>query len=482
MCDCKKIAYLLIIGMLAGMTACGGDVPAADTTVGGDVTTADTVPAETVVTDDLPDNLDFGGKVIRVLDYDTLVAGSDDGDLVRGMVYKNNLAVEERLNIEFDFIQANHYSKIPEMVRQSVNAGDDVYDIVFCPAMNIAPTVNEGLYLTVSSLDHIDLDKPYWKTDYMKSVSVNSKDPTILYGDICYNYIERLVGTIFNKQMLNKYCGLEATELYQMVLDGKWTLDQFTSLTKDVYVDLNGNSTRDEEDQFAILQREYFGYDWLAFSSGLEFTERDADGWPMLNMNTKKTSLLVDKLNKLFINNESVMSMEDNHGHVQRFADGDVLFLINRLYTCGWDELRQMEDDFGIVPTPKLDETIDNYHSATGNLVAWGVVPITVSDTAMISAVCEVLASGGYRDVTPVYYETALKIKYSRDDMSSQMIDLITENCRTDFLFLNSVGGLGKIFQELWAEDGSGFASKYASKESSAKTELAALIKTYNAK
>jgi hypothetical protein len=47
----------------------------------------------------------------------------------------------------------------------------------------------------------------------------------------------------------------------------------------------------------------------------------------------------------------------------------------------------------------------------------------------------EALCAETYRSVTPVWYETALKIKYTRDDISAQMIDLIHGSITTNFIY-----------------------------------------------
>ena len=52
----------------------------------------------------------------------------------------------------------------------------------------------------------------------------------------------------------------------------------------------------------------------------------------------------------------------------------------------------------------------------------------------------EELAFEGYNSILPVYYETVLKNKYVRDDVSARMIDLIRENLATDFAIIYGVG------------------------------------------
>ena len=59
--------------------------------------------------------------------------------------------------------------------------------------------------------------------------------------------------------------------------------------------------------------------------------------------------------------------------------------------------------------------------------------------------------------------------------MSSQMIDIITSGARTDFLFMNHLGNLGTIFQDIYKNGENTFASLYASYENAALSNLESL-------
>ena len=62
----RTLSLLLLAAMLAAV-GCGDAKPSGDTTTASNDTTADTEPVETKVTDDLPADLDFTGRELRVL-------------------------------------------------------------------------------------------------------------------------------------------------------------------------------------------------------------------------------------------------------------------------------------------------------------------------------------------------------------------------------------------------------------------------------
>ena len=67
-------------------------------------------------------------------------------------------------------------------------------------------------------------------------------------------------------------------------------------------------------------------------------------------------------------------------------------------------------------------------------------LPANCGKVDAVCAAMESLASLGYRNVIPVYYEIAMKTKYTRDDISSQLIDLMHNSLHADFAYINNYG------------------------------------------
>ena len=93
--------------------------------------------------------------------------------------------------------------------------------------------------------------------------------------------------------------------------------------------------------------------------------------------------------------------------------------------------LRNMEDDFGVIPMPKYDENQKKYRTrAIGGL--YGSVPSTTKNAENISIILEALAAESYYNLMPAFCETVLKDKYSRDTDSAEMLDLILNSMYQD--------------------------------------------------
>ena len=61
-----------------------------------------------------------------------------------------------------------------------------------------------------------------------------------------------------------------------------------------------------------------------------------------------------------------------------------------------------------------------------------------------------------------------MKVKYSRDDLTSQVFDLLRDNTHVDFGLVYGGNGMSTLIGKVLAEKSTDFASAYASIEASA--------------
>ena len=472
----RGLALVLLACMLSA-TACTEQQDSGETTDTVDLSIETEEEGEAL---GLPEDLVYPDETITILTSENILTGpeelTEDIDALSEAMYKRTVAVEDRLKVELEFVGVDVWQDTQNIARQSVNSGSDDYDMIFTCAQHQVNLVNEGLYMNLDDLIYIDIEKPWWNRQYMDSVAIVEGENYILFGDITYNTIQRTTCVFFNIDLLESKLNMVPDDLYDLVYDGEWTIDKFSELVAQVYED-NGDTKNDYEDIHGLVTNGAGTFNWLAYSCGLEFSSRDEDGYPVLNLNNETSISLCDKLLALTKNNPGTFNEGDNHRHIQKFGNGKALFLVNRVFVAGWEFLRVMEDDYGILPMPKYDESIDGYHSTVELLVQWGGVPVTVSNPDMVSAAAETLAYYSRMYTTPAYYETNLKLKQTRDDASMEMVDMIMDGRDTDFLFVNNLGGMGDIFKSVYNKGQNNFASIYASSEMAANANLSKLIK-----
>ena len=107
-------------------------------------------------------------------------------------------------------------------------------------------------------------------------------------------------------------------------------------------------------------------------------------------------------------------------------------------------------------------------------------VPSGVEDAEMCAAILECLASEAYRQVAPVYFETALKIKYASDSQAGQVYDIIRAGMTFDFGYIygNNMNPVPFTSLRKCITDGTSWATTWESMESVVKQQLADIVET----
>lgn len=113
--------------------------------------------------------------------------------------------------------------------------------------------------------------------------------------------------------------------------------------------------------------------------------------------------------------------------------------------------LRSMEDDFGILPIPKFDSAQDRYYSTASNgwhSYAW-LIPQGSQDPDKTAYIMDTMAYYGRIHILPAYYDVVLQRKYTRDDESSAMLDIIFNSTVYDLGDLYNIGGFRNTLEDM---------------------------------
>ena len=487
----KSTILALSLGLMQLLYSCGAasDTDAVETTLNSSETDESTEETEP----DVLEGLDLGGETIRfytsISDYDYETSnnyiegsGEENGDVVNDAVYYRNLNTEEKLNVKLEFIQTDQlWDTIGADIQKTVMAGDDIYDVVINDMYPLANLSIEGLFHNIKNNQYIQFDKIYWYDDYMNDLTIGNTKMFLLAGDFFIDVIRNAHALYFNKTMLTEL-GEDPDDLYQLVLDGKWTMDELLRYSQLAYKDLNGDAQIDKEDQFGYITVGTWGSAIpFMISADISFIERDKDGIPSIAMNNERSVTLLEKLNQFFWDSASNSTFAQDE-IITRFAAGQSLFVgFQRLGSI--DAFRAMEDDMGLLPYPKLDAEQSEYVTSTHDITEVGAIPITCTKTESVCAVLEQLCRETNEVVLPAYYETALKVKYVRDNVSAQMIDIIHDNISIAFplAYNNKVNGifLSKCFSDPLTAKKTDFASAYTAAEPAAITALQTIIDTF---
>ncbi len=490
----KRILCALLAGMmLIPLTSCSNNSANSGKeteTSSGNTPSVDASGEGTAETekylDDLPDTMDFGGIDIRFnveegsngnLSEQSIFVEEDTGDIVDSAVYQRNGIVNDRLGINIVLQEVHSKNTLPALLRTAVSAGTTDYDIVGVYQYYGIGAATEGLIYNLNNLQYNDFDREYWATGYINDMSY--KNATYwATGDLSLRYTGGMYVTYVNDRLMKDY--YSDTDIYSVVDEGKWTLDKMYELSSGVYQDTNADATVDANDIVGLSLICIDPIDGMAAGAMVEFGSVDEEGNPYVTLNNERTYTFYDKMYNLIYKNPGYYeSVDDDSATLMtKFAEGRYMLTVNKLYQSAI-YLRDMEDDFKIIPLPKLDETQPHYNTRVHDSVTLFGVPITATEKFdAISATLEALASESYRLVAPAYYEVALKTKFTRDSDSGRMIDLIAQNVSCDFVTLYSVelGDINHFFRNQLSAQKESIASSFKTNDKVWKKSIQMLL------
>ena len=404
-----------------------------------------------IIPDYLPDE-DYGGYEFNVLvRYDSSVhyapweardifAEEETGDPINDSVYKRNRYVEDKYNCVITQTKKTDYNNL---LKRAVNAGEDTYDLFYANLNDITGVAANGYFYDLMSVPNIDLSKPWWDQNAQKSLSIANilffcpSNLIIMHND-CTSAI------VFNKELIKDY---SMEDPYKLVKDGKWTVDRLIAMSKDISKDVNGDGIMNEHDMYGYACYRDSSLS-LMHGAGGRIAQKDPDDLPVLTLNSE---VAINALNKAF-DLMYAPSAFNVHKELEGKYDAiyqltEKMFIENRalfywILLHDIEQFRNMDADFGIIPIPKYSETqkdygctVNQYH---GHAVA---IPVTVQDIDRTSVILESLTAKSRYTLLPAYYDISMQRKFTRDEESADMLDIIFDSQVYDLGAIYNFGG-----------------------------------------
>ena len=439
----EMTSMFILASLLISLASCGSSSDSGNDTTAANTSDDTTAEVTTALTDEVP-KLDFGGREFRTIEQEStensFYQEEATGEVVSDAIYNRNADMEERFNVKFTPTERKLSYEIRKLLEQSVLAGSDDYDLVFGQIFNTASLATNGILGDWNSVPYMDFDKP-WYTKSIQDASVGD-NLYMIESDLCIMYTEQTWLLVYNKTKAAEHS--DFPDLYKVVNDGKWTIDYMDKLIVDLYQDLNGNTLRDEGDIFGYGGAQD-GCQLAAFlyGCGARMIELDKDMKPVNSIATEKAIDALTKLSTLFNVNEGSVHQSDPAQAAAKsrralFSNGIVIFYSLQVQDLLRDELRAFEDDYGVLPLPKYDEDQEEYYTLVDGGANIMVFPSNASEDKreLLGAVTEAMSAATYNDVTPKYCSIALEQKGARDDESMAMIRMILDSRVIDFGYL----------------------------------------------
>ncbi len=457
----KHIALFLLAAMLA-TTACGGDTP-------DKPDNSDTTPANGNDTTPVVEGYDYQGKDFNDYEFAMLNLDTQYGSYIRfdfeeqtgeqldDAVYDRNRYVEDQLNISLSEVILARGSEwqtgqaaICEALMQQVMADDDDYDAAYLPVIYKRDILADIYILNLADIPQLHIYEEYWDAAINESLTVND-NLFVASGPLNMMTLDTAWVMLFNQDLMDD---LKMEYPYQLVRDGKWTIDKMGEYAA-ACANLNGDAsfkfTEGGNAVYGILSHSSAPAK-LLFSAGVDFYDIDKNGDIVLNLGDEKIFSTLEKLNsamdimsgKGYFNNGDINTVD---GYVGAFNLERGVFLAAQLKES--TVLRSMEATFGLLPYPKFDESQENYRVAIGTGSEYLGIPTTQDDPSRAGFILDALTYESHKDVLPVFYDVTLSQKGLRNDESIEMLEIVW-NTRSisllDFYGIDKLAGnLGNL-------------------------------------
>ena len=493
----KRIAALLLAAVLAvpPLVSCGGPAENAPPEPGSEddptaedaeVSAAEETTAEDTGADAVP-QMTFDKEMNLLLPSvswltPNIISDEADGERVNDAQYALKLAMEERFGTSLAETYTGDIWSTSYITRL-IAAGDDSFDIMYSLDLYAPGYILSDLIIPYTELEYVDLSRVYWDQNLLKCMTINGT-PYFALGAYDLSYYDFTHCLVFNKNTAATY---GVGDIYGLVRSNKWTLDKFAEFGSMTVADLDGDGAMNrKKDSFGYMAepKEVLPSFWIA--AGELSIAKTKDDLPYLNVtgNTRFQTVF-DRLYTVMWDSgvwcSDMGTCSDYWGDARRMiGENRCLFADEIFYRLS--ELRDIEPDFGIIPYPMFSEDQNEYCSRVEAGSRIGMVPVTNQNPEYAGALLEAMASYGYGNLIPEYYEVALKRKASRDSESEDMLDLIFAARRYDLgdtWWCNELRD--GVFKNMFAKNIRDLSSEVAKNEQIINDTISQLIDKFSA-
>ncbi len=438
---CLLICFLMCFTAMSSCKKKKGDsetTNATETGSNGEVTAFSTVRRK-----------DYGGYNFNIMYF----AGSDGlekdfdatamtGEVLNDKVYAKNLIVEDAYNIKVA-LRTMVADEMHTYIRNSSMAGESAYD-VFGVNRNGMPLCYEGYFLDLTSLDDIDTTQEWWDKKWVEAMSIHGSLFSLV-GDFSINSLQCLSCLCFNKTLFDER---QLAYPYELVNNGQWTYERMLEYIKGATVDLNEDGKYTTDDFYGITGWGTEASYALFYASGISFAKTNDAGALEISYNSDMLTTVYGYVDRIW-NGENNYRNDSGNSAQHSFA-WDIfkanrsLFLDTTLLKIGLF-LSNMENDYGVIPNPKLNEDQKDYSSYSSYTIPMTCVPINVSDPQRAGNLIEAFCTASYDKVTPDIFEIVTKLQNVNDADSAKMVDIVIRTKMFDPAHWYNVSGYGSF-------------------------------------
>ncbi len=360
-----------------------------------------------------------------------------EGDPVNTALADRAAFIEENLNIAFVSLPYAGDSQVT--VR--CNSGSDFCDaLLTTPGVILSNMAKSGHAMDLAQAEELNLEASYWDQRIQQDYAINGRI-LCLQGDFTVWDDLRTQVILFNSSLYENYGYKQKYgSPYTMVSNNKWTFDTMLEMYQGTSQNKDTDPALGRADTWGMLSELLAPY--LLFLGSGEKTVKNIDGQVTLLFedNYASTYDIIEDIMKRFGMDDEVMfvgGFNDVTDKSDQWGDVSAMFearqaLFRSTTLSAATRLRDMADDFGVLPIPMYNEDVGTYYSwcSDGTPIC---VPITVKQAnndmralSILEAICyysRYTESG--QSLYEAFFENMTYVKLCRNEEDRQMLTLI---------------------------------------------------------
>ena len=347
--------------------------------------------------------VDLKGYEFKIVDFNTHVWAPEVVEDEKNQLSLDIIEdVEKTFNckIVVEFVSAD---KTFENAQPSIMAGDKYADLIGTTRWAYGQLLAGDLLADLSKIDDLDLSQDYFYQEVSDLMTFDGRTYAFSADFDERNYTQFVM--YFNKRIWDE---LGLPDAYQLVRDGKWTWETCLEYANKALRDYDGNGVVDSaSDRWGMTAPS--GDLVNAMYASMEGTIFDKNQYGALKlMTTEQTNAEKLAFMYKFFQQENVLYKRENEGYLDMFTQGKSLFL--SMINAPGTEMRDMEDDWGILPMPKWNEEQEKYACQVNHNTKIYSMSKTNKNTYEASIIIEALARRfqSYKDMSMDEYETIM--------------------------------------------------------------------------
>lgn len=355
------------------------------------------------------------------------------GDVLGNAVYNRNLQLTEMLNVTIKLKLFEQGTKFTNELEKNTTSGITPYDLTVLNIRGFPTLIEKGL---VKDMNELELDTSYswWDKDAENALNIAGKQYAMI-SDI--TYVDRLntVGVFVNSTMA---ADIGLPDLYAMVDNGEWTwakMKEFAVMAAESGEEIYGISAQND-----------FSY-YMMHAANIQTLRKDNSGNLVYKLPYQRPLTILQDIytvmNENYFFNRQLdgdLSIDDT---VKMFGTKN-LFLVRPLTTFYF--MKNYYDDYGILPTPKMDDVYEGYYSSIAHHAATLMaVPINNAENARTADVLQAWGMISEKVVNPEFYDKILSTRMVTDVNGSRMLDIIFQNRVYDAGLMFNLGGVESV-------------------------------------